>query len=94
MIENVVNEFNEVLYNDVFNDKLNSWFVERESEVEKFGLEIISSRDREFLKYKSYDDYLNDGKPKLMRYKENVWGKKFSEEIEDDFSNLVLKRVK
>ena len=48
LIENVVNEFNEVLYNDVFNDKLNSWFVERESEVEKFGLQIISNRDREF----------------------------------------------
>ena len=71
MIDNVVKEFNNVLYNDVFNDKLNSWFVERESEVEKFGLQIISNRDREFLKYKSYDDYLNDGKPKLMRYKEN-----------------------
>ena len=92
LIENVVNEFNEVLYNDVFNDKLNSWFVERESEVEKFGLQIISNRDREFLKYKSYDDYLNDGKPKLMRYKENVWGKKFKEVIEDDFFKFGFKK--
>ena len=38
LIENIVNEFNEVLYNDGFNDKFNSWFVERESEVEKFGV--------------------------------------------------------